>query len=98
LENIIERSLVLDRDRVTLDSLPPHVKGVVKRFDLHAAVEISEDGIDLEPALENLEKQYLIKALEKSGGSKTKAAELLGMSFRSYRYKLTKYGLSAEGE
>lgn len=98
LENIIERSLVLDRDRITLDSLPPHVKGVVKRFDLHAAVEISEDGIDLEPALENLEKQYLIKALEKSGGSKTKAAELLGMSFRSYRYKLTKYGLSAEGE
>ena len=57
-----------------------------------------EEGIDLEPALENLEKQYLLKALEKSGGSKTRAAEFLGMSFRSYRYKLSKFGLSAEGE
>jgi two-component system response regulator PilR (NtrC family) len=98
LENIIERSLVLDPERITLDSLPAQVRGAIKRFDLHAAVEIPDEGIELEPALENLEKQYLIKALEKSGGSKTKAAELLGMSFRSYRYKLSKLGLVAEGE
>jgi two-component system, NtrC family, response regulator PilR len=98
LENIIERSLVLDNERITLDSLSAQVKGAIKRFDLCAAVDIPEDGIDLEPALENLEKQYLVKALEKSGGSKTKAAELLRMSFRSYRYKLSKFGLAAEGE
>lgn len=98
LENIIERSLVLDNERITLESLPPQVKGAIKRFDLHAAVDIPEEGIDLEPALENLEKQYLLKALEKSGGSKTNAAELLGMTFRSYRYKLSKFGLAADGE
>lgn len=98
LENIIERSLVLDSEQITLESLPPQVKGAIKRFDLHAAVDIPDDGIELEPALEHLEKQYLMKALEKSGGSKTRAAELLGMSFRSYRYKLSKYGLAAEGE
>lgn len=96
LENIIERSLVLDPVRISLNNLPPQVKNTVKRFDLHTAVEIPDGGIDLEPALEQLEKQYLVKALEKSGGSKTRAAELLGMSFRSYRYKLSKYGLSAD--
>lgn len=96
LENIIERSLVLDPHRITLDSLPAQVRNAVKQFDLHTAVEIPDEGIELEPALEQLEKQYLVKALEKSGGSKTKAAELLGMSFRSYRYKLSKYGLSAD--
>lgn len=98
LENIIERSLVLDRERITLDSLPAQVRGAIKRFDLHAAVDIPDEGIDLEPALENLEKQYLLKALDKSGGSKTKAAELLGMSFRSYRYKLSKFGLASDGD
>lgn len=98
LENIIERSLVLDNQRITVDSLPPHVTGTAKRFDLFSAVDIPDEGLSLEPALEHLEKQYLVKALEKSGGSKTKAAELLGMSFRSYRYKLSKYGLSADGD
>jgi len=43
--------------------------------------------------MESLEKQYLLKSLEKAGGSKTRAAELLGMSFRSFRYKLSKYEL-----
>lgn len=98
LENVIERSLVLNSERINLDSLPAQIKGSVKRFDLHAAVDIPDEGIELEPALENLEKQYLVKALEKSAGSKTKAAELLGMSFRSYRYKLSKFGLATDGE
>lgn len=96
LENIIERSLVLNPHRITLAGLPDQVKYAIKRFDLHTAVDIPDEGIELESALEHLEKQYLVKALEKSGGSKTKAAELLGMSFRSYRYKLGKYGLSAD--
>ncbi len=96
LENIIERSLVLEPGRISLKNLPPQVIHAVKRFDLHTAVEIPDMGLDLEPALEQLEKQYLVKALEKSGGSKTRAAELLGMTFRSYRYKLSKYGLSTD--
>lgn len=98
LENIVERSLVLSNTKITLDSLPPHVRGGGKRFDLHAAVAIPDEGIDLEPSLENLEKQYLLKALEKSGGVKKRAAELLGMSFRSFRYKLAKYELAADSD
>lgn len=98
LENIIERSLVLHRDRISIESLPPHVRGGGKRFDLHAAVTIPDEGIALEPALEHLEKQYLLKALEKSNGVKKRAADLLGMSFRSFRYKLAKYELASESD
>lgn len=98
LENIVERSLVLNRDKITYESLPAHTRGGGKRFDLHTAVVIPDEGIALEPALENLEKQYLLKALEKTNGVKKRAAELLGMSFRSFRYKLAKYELAGESD
>lgn len=95
LENIIERALVLNSDRITIDTLPHAVQGGVQRFDCLGSLDIPDNGFDLETMLENLEKQYLMKALEKSGGNKTQAAELLGMSFRSFRYKISKYGLAA---
>lgn len=95
LENIIERALVLNSDQITIDTLPQAIQGGVQRLQCPGDLEIPENGFDLEAMLENLEKQYLAKALEKSGGSKTHAAELLGMSFRSFRYKVAKYGLSA---
>ena len=47
LENIVERSLVLNSDRITLESLPAQVRGSGKRFDLHAAVDIPDEGIEL---------------------------------------------------
>ena len=98
LENIIERALVLNNECITVDSLPQPVRGGTHRFGLYGGVNIPEDGMDLEAAMESLEKQYLLKSLEKAGGSKTRAAELLGMSFRSFRYKLSKYELlSADG-
>ncbi len=52
----------------------------------------------LEPMLEELEKKYLMKALEKTGGAKKKAGELLGMTFRSFRYRLAKFGLDSGEE
>jgi two-component system response regulator PilR (NtrC family) len=65
---------------------------------LTADCNIPESGMMLEPLLEDLEKQYLLKALEKSGGAKKKAGELLGMSFRSFRYRLAKFGLDSGDE
>ena len=40
-----------------------------------------------------MEKQKIIEALEKTNGNKTKAAELLGISFRAFRYRLKKLGI-----
>ena len=52
--------------------------------------------VDLEDILAELEKHYLLEALGQTGGAKKQAAELLGLNFRSFRYRLKKYDLEAE--
>jgi two-component system response regulator PilR (NtrC family) len=50
-------------------------------------------GISVFPDIEDIEKALLLQALEKSGGSKTEAAKILGISFRSMRYRMERLGL-----
>ncbi|GFE61295.1 sigma-54 dependent transcriptional regulator [Geobacter sp. AOG2] len=95
LENIVERSLILDSELISEGNLPKQV-AAGRAPCLSADVTIPDEGMFLEPLLENLERQYLLKALEKTGGAKKKAAELLGMSFRSFRYRLAKLGMDSE--
>jgi two-component system response regulator PilR (NtrC family) len=57
-------------------------------------IEVPEGGIDVERIVNEFERNMIMDALEKSEGVKTKAAELLGLSFRSFRYKLAKYDKS----
>jgi two-component system response regulator PilR (NtrC family) len=54
------------------------------------------DGTDLDQFLGQLEKDFLQQALERTRGAKQKAAELLGITFRSFRYRLAKHGLAGE--
>ena len=49
--------------------------------------------MDLDGLIEKTEKEYLLAALRKSNGSKTEAARLLKMTFRSFRHRLQKYHL-----
>jgi two-component system response regulator PilR (NtrC family) len=51
--------------------------------------------MDLEEALARIENRYIRLALERSGWLQIRAAELLGLSFRQFRYKLQKHGLRA---
>lgn len=97
LENCIERSLILDPTLISEDSLPQQLL-TSRRPCLTTDCDIPEGGMLLEPLLEELEKKYLLKALEKTGGAKKKAGELLGMSFRSFRYRLAKFGLDSGEE
>ena len=99
LENIIERAVALEKTTVILpESLPAHLTAQspsrVNPFDL----PIPAQGINLEKVMGEIERELLIKALDRSGGVKKKAAELLNVSFRSFRYRLEKYGIAAEGE
>ena len=93
LENIIERAATFEiSDVITRSSLPPHVlkdreRQAVENF---ADVHIPTDGMDLEGLLHDVERRYLIEALRRTHGNRTEAAKLLGMSFRSIRYKLSK--------
>ena len=97
LENVVERSLILDRTIISESSLPDQVRSA-RAICPGSEVTIPDEGMQLEPLLEDLEKRYLLKALDKSGGAKKKAADLLGMSFRSFRYRLAKFGLDSGDE
>ena len=97
LENLLERSVALTSTNILLpDSLALSVnkkrwiEGVKdRRFDLD---EIAH-GVALDSILAEIERAYLDKALEFTNGSKNKAAELLGITFRSLRYRLDKLTL-----
>ena len=54
---------------------------------------LPENGFDLERHVQQIEREYIGEALRRAGGVKVKAAELLGMSFRSFRYYMKKYNV-----
>lgn len=87
LKNIIEREIILSEDGYLKYTPQLTVKN---SYDL-PSIEIPDSGFALNEFLVSLEKAFIKKALKKSGGSKTKAAELLGLSHRELRYKLEKY-------
>lgn len=90
LENIIERCVALETSNIILpESL---VLSDFKKGGLKVEV-VSPKGLDLQKRVEELEKTFLIKALEEARGVKKRAAELLNLSFRSFRYKLKKYNI-----
>jgi two-component system response regulator PilR (NtrC family) len=93
LENVIERAVALEKSQTILpESLPEHIAKRVAKGPAAAGL-LPENGFNLEEHVEGLEKEYITQALARSGGVQVKAAELLGMSFRSFRYYVKKYNL-----
>jgi two-component system, NtrC family, response regulator PilR len=100
LEHIIERGVALEASSIILpDSL---TLSTYKKTQSEATAivpgSIPPEGIELDDYLIEIEKKLLLQALQQSVGVKLKAAELLGISFRSFRYRLIKYGLETEEE
>lgn len=101
LENIIERGVALESSSIILPENLSLTGSLRKRRNsdesdtAFIAVNDEQELYDrgLEDVLEDLEKKMIVHALEKSGNSKTKAADLLKVSFRSLRYKTKKYDL-----
>jgi two-component system, NtrC family, response regulator PilR len=92
LENVIERMIALEpSDVLTTKSLPEHVLLGASIPDM--TFDLPPEGISLEDHLEGIGKIFMLKALERTGGVQTQAAELLRMSFRSFRYYAKKYDL-----
>ncbi|MCF8068386.1 MAG: sigma-54 dependent transcriptional regulator [Desulfobacterales bacterium] len=97
LENLIERSVALSSTNILLpDSLALSVRkrrwveGIHdKRFDLD---DVSH-GVMIDSILSDIEKAYINKALDCTKNNKNKASELLGITFRSLRYRLDKLGI-----
>jgi two-component system response regulator PilR (NtrC family) len=101
LENIIERGVALESSNIilpenlSLTSSPKDNDTAESVNSIFLAVQDEEELYErgLDEVVESIEKRMISHALEKTGNSKTKAAELLKVSFRSLRYKIKKYGL-----
>jgi DNA-binding NtrC family response regulator len=94
LENVVERMIALESsDVLTTKSLPEHL--LLGGRIPEATFELPPEGISLQDHLEAIGKIFMLKALERAGGVQTQAAELLRMSFRSFRYYAKKYDLIA---
>jgi two-component system response regulator PilR (NtrC family) len=97
LENVIERAVALERTPTVLsESLPAQLREAAAGGGRPAAGDVAalpEVGFDLEQHVQGVERRYLAQALERAGGVQVRAAELLGMSFRSFRYYAKKYNL-----
>jgi two-component system response regulator PilR (NtrC family) len=97
LENLVERAVTLASDgRITADALPDLSRG--ERGAAAAGPDLPATGFDLERELEAFERGFLLKALDRTGGNRTLAARVLGVSFRSLRYRLSKLGISGGEE
>ncbi|WP_434082362.1 sigma-54-dependent transcriptional regulator [Acinetobacter terrae] len=112
LRNIIERAITLsDEDKIDLPHLQSaplryptvtpldHQQESTNAFRsdiLVSAKKLPDEGLEL--YLENIEKDILLNALNLTHWNRTLAAKKLGMSFRSLRYRLKKFGLDTDDE
>ena len=93
LENIVERAATLAEGSLLGPSvLPAPLRGEMEPSSTSSAPPLSA-GFSLERHLDETERRYLVAALERAEGNKTRAAEILNLSFRSFRYRLAKHGL-----
>jgi len=99
LENIIERCVALETTNIILpESLLLASHKMEKQEKELTAIDIPSAGLDLDAFINQVEKNLILKALEKTGGIKKKAAELLNISFRSFRYRLEKHDINLPDE
>jgi len=96
LENVLERALTLS---TTGSITPEHIRlrtgapPAAAEPPAHVGPSAAEGGAALGTQLEGIERDAIVKALEKTRYNKTAAAKLLGMSFRALRYRIKKLGI-----
>ncbi len=95
LENIIERGVALATgDTIDVDLFPSEIARISPVPSV--AHEAMSQSLQLDDLLGKYERELIEAALEKTGGNRTRAADFLGVSFRSLRYRLKKYGMAEE--
>jgi len=95
LENTIERAVALETSeelRVEMEAERPRVRAMAAAAS-NGHPHVSPDGLDLERYIADLERSLIEQALQQSGGVQTRAAELLKVSYRSFRHLLKKYNI-----
>jgi two-component system, NtrC family, response regulator PilR len=95
LENLIERVVAFSTEGPVTDA---EVHGWLHRPTTQPSqpampLDLTEEGVDLEGLINGIEKDLLLKALERSKWVKKKAARMLRLNTRSFRYRLEKYAI-----
>jgi len=93
LENIVERSVALEMSNIVLpESLTlSNFRGTMVKEN-RRKLDLDEKGVRLDEVMSEVERDYILRAMELARGSKQRAAELLGISMRSLRYRMDKLG------
>ncbi|HZU83879.1 MAG TPA: sigma-54 dependent transcriptional regulator [Polyangiaceae bacterium] len=93
LENVMERAVALATGQtIGLGDLPREISGAAAG-PTPALIVLPEEGCNLDDVLGEVERRLILQALETSGGVRTQAARLLGVTLRSLRYRLQKHAL-----
>lgn len=94
LENAVEHAVAVSGNRDGLVGLE-HLPGTMQSAELpdEELSEIPEEGVDFEKQIEAVEKRYLMEALRLAGGVRRRAADLLHMTYRSFRHYAKKHGV-----
>ncbi|MEK6526972.1 MAG: sigma 54-interacting transcriptional regulator, partial [Nitrospirota bacterium] len=98
LENLIERVVAFASEPLITEA---HISGWLHRPAVSPKAyptDLPVDGLDLEGLINSIEKDLLLKALEKAKWVKKKAARLLQLNTRSFRYRLEKYAIKGGRE
>jgi len=92
LQNMMERAVALtSANEIHMEDLPDSISNATTPVQIPTNLPL--EGCELDAVLAETERRLLRQALERTDGVRTKAAELLGISFRSLRYRLTKLGM-----
>ena len=93
LEHTIERAVALESTQeIQPDRLPPQITNY-NPVRVSSALDLPDEGLNITAFLDQLEKTYIMEALQRTGGNQTRAAELLHLSVRSLRHLLDKHGI-----
>jgi two-component system response regulator PilR (NtrC family) len=95
LENMIERAIALSSSDVIATADLPDMKPAAATGGV-PPTELPAEGVDLDRLLSEYERGWVLRALEQTGGVRKRAAALLGISFRSFRYRLEKLGIDLD--
>ncbi len=98
LENVVERAVALESGRqIETSTLPDYVRsGKTPASATSDAAAPPSGPFNLERHLQDIERAHVERALERSGGVQTHAADELGLSFRQFRYLVKKHGIRRE--
>ena len=95
LENVVERVMALSmHENVETSDLPTQVRSGSPIFP--SSFALPKEGLDLDAHLNEIRKELMIQALERTKSVQTEAAKVVGMSFRSFRYYAKKAGLTGK--